>query len=230
MSLIAVLEALEGEGVDAKTMLAVVRAHEAARQAEVEAKRAKAAEKKRRQRAALSPIVPGTSGDIGGQAGTNGDGGGQPLSLPLPPQTPPTPTHTRVSINTRERENGAFERFWTAYPRKVSKADARKAFGKAWAKLPPHDEEAIIVGGLERAKAAWTDAQFIPHAATWLNGERWNDEPATVTPLRPHDQRHPHQAQSSAREDRLGRMLRGAMAAADRHDDELDGRRAGTGG
>lgn len=143
---------------------------------------------------------------------------GETLSLPLSPQTPQSPTHTRESITTRERmrEDAAFARFWADYPRKTSKAEARKAFSKAWKKLPPHDEETVLSGGLERAKAGWTDAQFIPHAATWLNGERWNDEPptpSTVTHLRPHERSAPSD-KFAAKQANLARALAGADRAA----------------
>lgn len=69
----------------------------------------------------------------------------------------------------------AFEDFWQRYPRKVGKGQARKAYAKAL-KLDTHDS---IMFGLSQQIPAMeaTDKQFIPHASTWLNGERWNDEP-----------------------------------------------------
>ena len=77
-----------------------------------------------------------------------------------------------------------FDRFWGAYPRKVSKADARKAF----AKLNP---DAALVEDMLRALdwqkrlPEWTKdgGQFIPYPATWLNARRWEDEqPKTDEP------------------------------------------------
>jgi hypothetical protein len=71
----------------------------------------------------------------------------------------------------------AFDRFWTAYPRKVGKQDAVKA----WGKLKP-DEELVgtILLAIDAQKAgdAWMrdKGQYIPHPATWLNGGRWLDE------------------------------------------------------
>ncbi|HEN8798258.1 TPA: hypothetical protein U8251_000804 [Pseudomonas putida] len=70
-----------------------------------------------------------------------------------------------------------FERFWSLYPRKVSKADAKKA----WAKIRVTDD---LFDLMAKALAAWTvstdwtkdGGQFIPHASTWLNGKRWEDE------------------------------------------------------
>ena len=80
-----------------------------------------------------------------------------------------------------------FDRFWGAYPRKVSKADARKAF----AKLNP---DAALVEDMLRALdwqkrlPEWTKdgGQFIPYPATWLNARRWEDEPeGSPTPPTP---------------------------------------------
>lgn len=75
-----------------------------------------------------------------------------------------------------------FERFWSAYPRKVSKGRAQKA----WAKLKPSEQlvQAIIAGiGRAKTSAQWTreGGQYIPHPATWLNDRGWEDEqPATA--------------------------------------------------
>jgi hypothetical protein len=117
-------------------------------------------------------------------------------------------------------DDAGFERFWVEYPRKVAKPEARKAFAKAWRKLPTGNEVETLIGALERAKAAWTDPQFIPHPATWLNGERWQDEPSTVIPMRRHDQPH-HNNRPTSRQDRLDRMLAGAMAAVDEREHGL---------
>jgi phage replication O-like protein O len=68
-----------------------------------------------------------------------------------------------------------FSRFYAAYPRKVS----RKAAERAFARLAPGDQLlADILAGLERAKASgqWSDPKFTPHPATWLNAEGWRDE------------------------------------------------------
>ena len=78
----------------------------------------------------------------------------------------------REKDSARER---AFETFWEAYPRKVSKGQAVRAF-KAATKKASADE--ILAGLREQLpKMATSDPKFLPHAATWLNGERWTDEP-----------------------------------------------------
>ena len=81
-----------------------------------------------------------------------------------------------------------FEKFWDAYPRKTAKQNARKAFEKL--KLTADDPRLNAMRfGLAKAMKSreWLQdaGQFIPHAATWLNGERWNDElhVANVIPI-----------------------------------------------
>lgn len=66
-----------------------------------------------------------------------------------------------------------FEEFWSAYPRKVGKGNAEKSWSKVC-----HEFDAIMAA-LKVQTQAWTDPQYIPHPATWLNGKRWLDE---VTP------------------------------------------------
>lgn len=144
-----------------------------------------------------------------------------PEVRPLSPQTPLTPTPTPPENTTRARGDAAFARFWLAYPRKTAKGDARKAFDRAIRKLcadPNRDPEQVLIGGLERAKASWVDAQFIPHPATWLNGERWDDEPETAKRSTPHERPH-HDAKFEARQANLARHERGADLAARLHRD-----------
>lgn len=70
-----------------------------------------------------------------------------------------------------------FDKFWSSYPKKTAKEDARKAF----AKLRP-DESLLetMLSSLESAKRSrdWAkdDGRYIPHASTWLNGRRWEDD------------------------------------------------------
>jgi len=76
-----------------------------------------------------------------------------------------------------------FEAFWEAYPRKVGKGAARKAYGQAVKKTAPASIlEAIPV--YIANKPAW---QSFAHPATWLNAERWNDEygPPPGIPTKP---------------------------------------------
>jgi len=71
----------------------------------------------------------------------------------------------------------AFDVFWARYPRRESKKDARKA----WDVLKPTPE--LVEHMLEALRwqivsEQWTkaDGQFIPLPATYLRGERWQDQ------------------------------------------------------
>lgn len=79
-----------------------------------------------------------------------------------------------------------FDQFWSAYPRHVGKAEAKKAFDK----LKP-DVELLgnMLDAIERQKASsqWQrdDGQYIPYPATWINKKRWEDEvEQTTVPVR----------------------------------------------
>ena len=89
------------------------------------------------------------------------------------------PEQNRTEQITTSSADELFNKFWQAYPRHTAKQNARKAWDKL--KLVPDDPrlQAIEIG-LLRAKQSrdWLkdSGQFIPHAATWLNGARWNDD------------------------------------------------------
>lgn len=88
---------------------------------------------------------------------------------------------------SKENENRAvvvysddFEAFWTAYPRKAAKDVAAKAFEKAVTRTTLED----MAAGLRRWCTYWSlrgEPEYIPHPATWLNQNRWNDMPPAVT-------------------------------------------------
>lgn len=70
-----------------------------------------------------------------------------------------------------------FEKFWVEWPRKVAKAEARKAWAQT-ARVRPDLETVLKAIKAASATEQWmrSNGQFIPHAATWLRGERWEDE------------------------------------------------------
>ena len=66
-----------------------------------------------------------------------------------------------------------FNKFWALYPRKVTKLAAERS----WKKLTLKKIDKIFniyYDHLMRWK--YTETKFIPHASTWLNQERWEDE------------------------------------------------------
>jgi hypothetical protein len=76
--------------------------------------------------------------------------------------------------------------FWPAYPRKV----ARAAAAKAALKLRTPELRAAALAGLRAQLPALQqrmaeDPRMVPHPATWLNQERWSDEPDPPAQGRP---------------------------------------------
>lgn len=87
--------------------------------------------------------------------------------------------NSNISIRRSRAVNmipDGFDEFWKAYPKKVAKQDAVRAFKK----LKPNAEtvEAIIADVKARTSHEWNgkELQYIPHPATYLRGKRWEDE------------------------------------------------------
>lgn len=91
--------------------------------------------------------------------------------------TPALPIPTQPTTTSRKRSDAAdaagFDEFWSRYPRKVGRGQAVKAWRTALRKT----DGQTITAGLEAHLPLWEtkDQNFIPHASTWLNGERWAD-------------------------------------------------------
>lgn len=69
-----------------------------------------------------------------------------------------------------------FEEFWKAYPRKVAKGAAVKAWNRA---IKDHADPQIIIAAAEfyALERKMQDPTFTKHPATWLNAACWQDEP-----------------------------------------------------
>ena len=88
-------------------------------------------------------------------------------------------TAYNIPVNTQAYESGMlteFITFWEAYPKKVAKIPAIRA----WIKLAPTPELAIeimtsVVAHTFNADQ-WSDKQYIPQPATFINGRKWEDE------------------------------------------------------
>ncbi len=67
-----------------------------------------------------------------------------------------------------------FEDFWALFPRHEAKKDALKA----WSKLTQKQQmdACIALTDWRRVFLARESAQFIPLPASWIRGERWEDE------------------------------------------------------
>jgi uncharacterized protein YdaU (DUF1376 family) len=80
---------------------------------------------------------------------------------------------TRASALAAPWSEADWDQFWQRYPNKIGKADARKAFEKATKKIAPD----VFFNALQRYATKTDDRPFC-NPATWLNQERWLDQPA----------------------------------------------------
>ena len=89
-----------------------------------------------------------------------------------PNQTP----DTRHQTNTPKPPPDGFDDFWSAYPKKVGRPAAIKAFRSA--KINGHLPEVLADIEDKAGSEAWTKAggQFVPNPATYLNQRRWEDQ------------------------------------------------------
>lgn len=97
-------------------------------------------------------------------------------ALPAQCQPEPEPEPYNISSSKTMKDiDIRFDEFWDCVPRKVGKGAARKAW-RAAVKKADADE---IIAGMVRyfEEQSGKDPKFIAHPATWLNGERWSDEP-----------------------------------------------------
>ena len=70
-----------------------------------------------------------------------------------------------------------FQEFWNVWPKRCAKADARKAWAQTKDIRPELTNLLNAVKAACKTEAWMKDGgKYIPHPATWLRGERWEDE------------------------------------------------------
>lgn len=102
---------------------------------------------------------------------------------------PPDEKNSKASLRSNDRsaprkrsaepaEDPAFDRFWQTYPRRIAKPAARKAWAAAM-KRGADPEQIILAANLyaTNPRRKESDPKYTAHPATWLNQERYDDEP-----------------------------------------------------
>jgi hypothetical protein len=97
---------------------------------------------------------------------------------PTPPKEKTTPSTVSEARASSTETRAGFSDFWAMFPNKVGKRDAEKAFATAVKRAGLDD----ILAGVERY-AAKTDDRPWCNPATFLNQDRWGDQPAAVARL-----------------------------------------------
>jgi hypothetical protein len=85
--------------------------------------------------------------------------------------------HGKTIVRKPVEPDFGFVEFWSCYPRRSGKGHARTAWVKAITKDTPGD---IIAGAVRYRDDPNREKEFTAMPATWLNGERWADEPLPV--------------------------------------------------
>jgi len=122
---------------------------------------------------------------------------------------------------TTKSQMDGFDGFWAAYPRKVAKGAAERAYAKALSVITDPDPPSVLRAAAERFAASDPDPQFTPHPATWLNSRRWEDEPDERSSTNPNQVARGGPSPSEAR--RAGAALAIAQRRADRGSEADDG-------
>ena len=123
-------------------------------------------------------IITNTTTDI---IPPNPPAGGTEGASPDEPVPADGAEHSRAESvpadETGKTPDADFDRFWKAYPRKEGKGAARKAFGKARKKVTL--EAMLSAVELQKQSPQWNreNGRYIPMPSTWLNQERWGDDP-----------------------------------------------------
>lgn len=99
-------------------------------------------------------------------------------------QTPPAGIDAVIAIQETQPDS-LFMKFWEKYPKKLKRADTYKAFQKLHV-TQELLEKMLYALEIQTNSAEWQkeSGRYIPHATTWLNGRRWEDE-APVHPAIP---------------------------------------------
>lgn len=95
-----------------------------------------------------------------------------------------TETARNTSIENHQEPSSFdtdFEAFWSAYPRKVAKQHARRAFTSLMRRRD-HPSVADLVAAVTAYSTTFSDIRYCAHPATWLRQERWTDHDTATAP------------------------------------------------
>ena len=137
------------------------------------------------------------AGRFGESVWTTHDPGAPLADLPMaenPTTDNPTPKNNNLKEEQVKNNNEQlFIEFWNAYPRKLDKAKAFRAFKAAIKRATFED---ILAGVIAYRNDPKRDPDYTKYPATWLNSDAW--ENAAGTGVSPHTERNERERQRSA--------------------------------
>ena len=103
----------------------------------------------------------------------------------LESESNPTPQTPQGAVRGTEKDD-LFNDFWELYPRKVGKGDAHEE----WDKLELTQDLVDTIFAAVQIQQSWDqwtrdNGRYIPHPATWLSQQRWEDEGIIKLPKKP---------------------------------------------
>lgn len=119
----------------------------------------------------VETVLPTSNGTLGL---FDGKGGSVILEQVSSSAEKPKATRNRLTGDTL-----GFDKFWDAYPRHINKTYAFKM----WQKSEPIKKGLVSIEMIlktlewQKSSKAWLNEQYIPYPGSYINSERWNDEP-----------------------------------------------------
>lgn len=152
-----------------------------------------------------SPPIPPIGDQLGDGPSSSTSSSKDTLSRESSSSTSSPPKKPRRSPD--QGEPSGFNEFYQAYPRRVGRRHAAKAYRSALTRASP---DTILTGACRYAAATiGKDREMVAHPATWLNGDRWLDE---ISPPASNGNGHTNGKQKPAAFDTF---LRGSQRAVD---------------
>lgn len=151
----------------------------------------------------MNPYLPTTVG--------NSTAGNSIVEEPTDNKNTTSLEHNKKRTVNAQQVAPLFLEFWQVYPLKKGKQAAWKAFEKALGRVPA----SVVLDGV---KAFAQDPylppkQFLPYPATWLNEDRWEDEPYPVRELTAEEKQARAKAKADA--DRAAALAENARQRAE---------------
>jgi hypothetical protein len=111
--------------------------------------------------------------DAGSQPASE-DGFGKPIIIGSVRSDPSVDPNTSGDLVHQFEYPDDFQKFWNSFPRKDGKREALKA----WQKLTPGEKATALADVPLRVTHNWAgrETENIPHASTYLNQHRWEDD------------------------------------------------------